>query len=311
MSERAVGAMRAAGAMRTLVIGESLVKAVMFSDETDRRYGEGPVNLACALATRGVDTTLLTQVGADNWSDAIVARLEEASVTLMAAARSGDTLVWNLHMDSMGTTAARSAVGWPWTLSGAPLPPVDAADIVHYGSLGAALTPGAHHVDDYVAAARAHALISYAPRLNATLAVDATPADARARVDRQAAASDIVTVGLSELMLINDSPNGGHWWDATDDERQALIEQSATVWLTRGTALVAVFDWRRGLTLVTARGVVTLPRTELYAESTPSPVNELDDITARLLVAIDSAGIRGRGSADALRNLDARELSLT
>jgi fructokinase len=171
-----------------LVVGESLMDIV--TDGTGRTtevVGGSPANVALGLARQQVPVRLLTALGRDARGARIRDRLAADGVDVLDAS-------WSLEATS--TAHARiSADGSAdyvfditWTL-----PASDAlgdAGLVHIGSIGAFLEPGATTLEGWLARRERETLITFDPNIRPALLAD-RPA-AVARFERLAAMSEVV-----------------------------------------------------------------------------------------------------------------------
>lgn len=155
-----------------VVVGEALVD-VMVPPQGDpsSAVGGSPLNVAVGLARLDVPALLITRVGDDEhgrWIGEHVrgsgAELSETSVV-----PGSTTSTATAHLDE--ERAARYTFDLAWDLEQHLLP--DAAAL-HIGSLGAALPPGRHAVEDLVTQAQHRDLfVSYDPNIRPAFVTDA------------------------------------------------------------------------------------------------------------------------------------------
>lgn len=136
---------------RALVVGEALVDVTRRADGTVAEHpGGSPLNVAVTMARQGIDTTLATHVGDDRFGDLIRAHLTESGVTLANASPGTPTA------SATAMIGAEGAATYEFDLHWDPdhLPDPTEFDLVHIGSIGAWMPPGADAVTDLVR--RAH-----------------------------------------------------------------------------------------------------------------------------------------------------------
>ncbi|MCL3836482.1 carbohydrate kinase family protein [Aeromicrobium duanguangcaii] len=152
---------------RALLVGEALVDVTRMPDGTVAEHAGGsPLNVAVTMARQGIDTTLAAQVGDDRFGDLIRAHLDRSGVTLLDAGPSGPTGSATATIDAGGAATYEFDLRW------APdrLPDPADFDLVHVGSIGAWLEPGANAVADLVR--RAHdegQAVGFDPNVRPTL----------------------------------------------------------------------------------------------------------------------------------------------
>lgn len=159
-------------ARRVLVVGEALV------DVVDERAhpGGSPLNVAVGLARLGLDTTLLTMIGDDEDGRMLVEHLASEGVHLMRdsvvpAARTSRAVA---TVDAEGVAAYDFELAWTLPDSASASAFAEASDesdvaLMHVGSLGAVLEPGARTVADMLEAAPTAALRTYDPNVRPQL----------------------------------------------------------------------------------------------------------------------------------------------
>ena len=153
-----------------LVIGEALIDEVVQQDRVRRHPGGSPANVALGLGRLGLATRLHTAIGDDDDGRLIREHLTSSRVTLTdesETARPTSTATATLADD--GSATYRFALSWdPRNLTNLGTP-----KIIHTGSLGAFLVPGADVTSDIVARGRAAgALITFDPNVRPSLTGD-------------------------------------------------------------------------------------------------------------------------------------------
>ncbi|MBO3662816.1 carbohydrate kinase family protein [Microbacterium stercoris] len=151
-----------------LVIGEALVDIVVSAEGRTEHPGGSPANVALGLGRRGRDVALLTRLGRDPHASRIVRHLERSGVTVLAESFTSaptSTALATLHGDG----SARYEFDIEWDLP--PVPPHVEPALLHTGSLGAFLEPGASKLLRYLEETPA-AAISFDPNIRPDLIRD-------------------------------------------------------------------------------------------------------------------------------------------
>jgi len=167
---------------RVAVIGEALVDVIRGVPHP----GGSPVNVAVGLARLGMDVTMATRIGRDDHGRLIDEHVTDSGVALMAGSVVDErTSAAVVLLDDDGVAQYDFDVVWD-------LPPVDLAgfDLVHVGSIGAYLEPGASVVNDALDAVDRRTLVSFDPNIRPALI--GPRAEAIVQTERLAAASHVV-----------------------------------------------------------------------------------------------------------------------
>ncbi|MGF3057133.1 carbohydrate kinase family protein [Microbacterium sp. YY-01] len=132
-----------------LVVGEVLVDAIGSAADPAIRPGGSPANVAIGLARLGFPAELVTAYAQDTSGEIVKQWVEDSGVTLSPeSAIVGSTAVARATLDSAGVASYEFDIDWSLPrfsadiLSGRPL--------VHVGSLGMFLEPGASRVAELV-----------------------------------------------------------------------------------------------------------------------------------------------------------------
>ena len=280
---------------RALVIGESLIDVIIDDDTRTEAPGGSPMNVSIGLARQGIDVAFVTSLGADAHADALELRLVAEGVDVYTPPRMGSTSEAIATLDVRGS--ATYDFDLTWSLEYTALP-VGTPDVVHFGSLGSVLEPGADHVDDLVARFRRDALVTFDPNIRPRL--DPFRDDARARVDRHAALSDIIKASVEDLAYLHPEivahPDG-----VTEHEVERLIDAAVPRWIASGAVMVIITRADRGVDIATA-----LHRAHI--DSTPTVVADTigagDAFMAGLIAGIDAIGALGRAHRESLAAID-------
>jgi len=225
--------------MSVLVIGEALVDVVHRVDGTVAEHpGGSPANVALGLGRLGRRVDLLTDLGDDVRGGAVRDWLAEATVRLLPTrpGRRTSTATARLRADGSAT--------YDFDLAWDPRGDVDvtAYDVVHTGSIGAVLDPGAATVRDLLERAGATATITYDP--NARPAIMGERAASVARIEALVALADVVKVSDEDLGWLYPGADPG-----------VVIEE----WRQRGASVVAVTLGADGVLATSAAGQVAVP----------------------------------------------------
>lgn len=170
-----------------LVVGEALIDEVVDPGGVSRHPGGSPANVALGLSRLGVPTRLHTAIGDDPDGDLIARHLESSGVTLTPESRTARPT-----SRAVATLAADGSASYDFAVTWEPrdLPGTAAPAVVHTGSLGAFLEPGADTAREIVRRSRAAgALVAFDPNARPSLIPDADAS--RARFDEFAFASQL------------------------------------------------------------------------------------------------------------------------
>ena len=173
--------MTASEAPRVLVIGEALIDIV----DGVEIVGGSPSNVALGLGRLGVPVDLLTALAHDQRGERIRAHLQESGVRVLPESFSLErTSTARAKIRADGSADYEFDVTWQ-------VPSVDVAhyDVVHVGSVGCFLEPGASTVLDLICAARqAGARITFDPNVRPALSGPSDPASRAERIARTSTA---------------------------------------------------------------------------------------------------------------------------
>jgi len=173
-----------------LVFGEALVDIVRTPDGRETAHpGGSPLNVAVGLARLGLETTLFTTLGDDEHGRLIADHLAASGVEVLSAG-GGPTSVALADVDADGVAHYDFRIAW----DPEPIDP-RTTTVVHGGSIGAALEPGASVVEQ--AMARADGVVSFDPNIRPAL-MPAHP-EALARVERLVALAHVVKASDEDI----------------------------------------------------------------------------------------------------------------
>jgi fructokinase len=171
-----------------------------------------------------------------------------------------------------------------WRLGEIDLPAAVRPVVVHAGSIGAVLAPGAERVLVEVRRARSTATVGY--DLNVRPGITGTGSEVLARVDR--------LVGLADVVKASDEDLETLWPDRSVDE-------SVRALLDRGPSLVAVTGGGDGTRWWTGSGSGSVPSVRVEVVDT---IGAGDTFMAGLLDALWQADLVGARGREALADLD-------
>jgi fructokinase len=270
----------AAGA--TVVVGEALVDVVhrAGSDSSVEHAGGSPMNVAYGLGRLEHDVSLLTRLGDDEHGKLLRSHLESAAVQLLPGAVDADaTAVARAEIDADGK--ATYEFDLVWRVPDSPLP--DGVTLVHTGSIGAAVDPGASTALDLLRSVRGSATTSYDP--NVRPAFFDSPAAALERVEQFVAAADVVKASDEDLA-----------WLLPDHDVEAVAHR----WQGMGPALVVVTRGSAGAVVVAGAGTLHVPAPKVDVVDT---VGAGDAFMSGLLHALAEHDLLGGDALPRLRHL--------
>jgi fructokinase len=251
-----------------LVIGEALVDIVQHGDEVISRPGGSPANVALGLARLGLPTRLHTALAPDAAGERIARHLLDAGVAIEPSSYALDrTSTAIARLDADGSATYDFDI--EWRLDGQPA--LADASVVHAGSLGLFLDPGADVVLESLHVMRGHALISIDPNIRPALLPDRLAT--RERFEQFA---DIV-----DLVKLSDEDAAWLYPDASID---AVLDRL----LELGVRLVAVTAGKRGALLATSGCRVAVDGVAVDVRDT---IGAGDSFMAALLAGVRRAAV--------------------
>ena len=158
-----------------LVIGESLVDVVPREGAEERIVGGSPANIAFGLARLGVAVRFHTGIAHDTDGEAIAAHLAASGVQL-------DDSSWSLAATSVAQVSLNpdGSARYAFTIDAHLAEPVLAGEtVVHIGSIGAFLSPGADVVEAFVLQLSDAVRVTFDPNIRSSLVTDHAAALAR------------------------------------------------------------------------------------------------------------------------------------
>lgn len=269
-----------------LVMGEALVDVIRRPDEPDDpRVGGSPFNVAVGLSRLEIPVDLYTRIGVDPHGEMLARHLVANGVGLVEGSLTSErtsTAVARIGPDG----AATYDFDVTWSLSRVPR---RSPALVHTGSIGAVVEPGASVVSEALGALREDATVSYDPNVRPRFMAERGAACAR--VEELVALADVVKASDEDAAWLYPG---------------VAVEDVARDWLQRGPAVVVMTRGGTGAHAATADAAVDLPAPSAAVVDT---IGAGDSFMAGLLAALADAALLGRSRETQLRALDVDTLS--
>lgn len=224
----------------SLVIGEALVDEVTELNGGQKRiFGGSPANTALALSRLGIKSFFKGRISKDETGQQIKSYLLNSGVDLTPSLEVLDrALIIQAKLQTDGAAhyfadlTGCSDFGWQDAELLAPLP--SEVEVIHLGSLAAAIEPGADAIERWICQIKAEKLaaISFDPNIRPNLVTDAQ--SLKNRVERIVALSDIVKLSHEDLAWL-------------DQEKSS--QEVAHRWLALGAGAVIVTKAQDGAIL--------------------------------------------------------------
>jgi fructokinase len=268
-----------------LVVGEALVDVVRSRDGSVRDHAGGSAaNAAVALARLGRSVRFVTAYADDDHGRLLAEHLSDNGV------RNGsDPLVLDRTATAVATLAESGAATYEfdieWRIGPLSLPDDVQPVAVVFGSIGAALDPGARDVARLVEEARPSALTVL--DLNARPAITGTGPEVVARAEAMGALADVVKASDEDLELL--WPGREHGEVAAD-------------FLARGSGAVVVTMGSSGLRWFGPSGDGKVPAERATVADT---IGAGDTVTAAVVDALWDLGVVGPAAREGLLRLRA------
>ncbi|MDQ7993220.1 MAG: carbohydrate kinase [Propionicimonas sp.] len=260
-----------------LVIGEALIDVVTPPVGSALEHvGGSPANVALGLARLGIPVRFRTALGPDVRGERIAGHLAASGVVVDPASFVLDrTATAIAHLDP--DRSARYEFDIQWRIDG-PIA-LGGAGVVHVGSLGCYLEPGAETVRGFVRHVAGRARVTFDPNIRPALVHD--------RAAARRATEEIAA--MSDLVKLSDEDAG---WLYPGVSPQAVLQG----FLARGARVVAMTLGRRGAVLASREASVEIDGRPVVVQDT---VGAGDSFMAAL-VSCQASGLLGTG-ADSLR----------
>ena len=272
---------------RVLVVGEALMDVVSSAGGELAYPGGSPMNIAYGLARLGHPVDLLTRVGRDEYGTRILDHLASAGVSVLpASVVDAVTSTARATIDAEGVASYEFDIVWDLPAF-EPGGDGSAPQIVHTGSIGAVLDPGADRVRDIVAACP-DALVSFDP--NVRPAIMGSHDEVLAVVERLAATAHVVKLSDEDAAWLYPA---------------CSPEQAAAHLLGLGPAVVAVTLGGDGCLIASARDALRRPA---FATTVVDTIGAGDSFMSGMLDAVIRSGLvdtlrSGRATADDLSGI--------
>jgi fructokinase len=267
------------------LVGEALVDIVHRPDGTVQEHpGGSPANVALALGRLGRKPQLVTSLAADDRGRVVTGWLEDAGVDVAAAApTSGRTSTAMARLDATG--AAHYDFDIEWRID-AEL--AEESSVLHVGSIGTYLEPGASGVESLVRHRRAMSTITFDPNIRPALIAD--PAAVRERVMQLVALADVIKASDEDV----------HWLYPGRDTAEIAEE-----WHAAGAAIVVMTHGERGARGSADCGVISVSP---VATTVADTVGAGDTFMGALIDGLIEERLVGADRRDALRSIGADRL---
>lgn len=281
--------------MTFLVIGESVVDEVPRDGGLTSHPGGSPLNVAVGLARLGRSTTLITRIGDDDKGELIAEYLADSGVRLHPGSIDDrPTSVARAALDASGSATYEFSL-----VSDYPEPPTEVTEIsnlvyeapslIHIGSLGAHLEPGAEKLRSWLEILSGTSTVSYDP--NVRLSMVGPREKLRAEVDQLMEYIDIVKASDEDL-------------DELFGDRGA--ERGARYFLDRRASLVVITLGGGGLQLFTKNESVHVPAAKVDVVDT---VGAGDSLMSALIDGLARMSLLGREDETAIADMSHSALS--
>lgn len=233
-----------------VVIGESITDIVVRDGVSVDHPGGSPLNVSFGVSRLGIPTTFFTRLGDDPAGLALRKHLVAAGVIVVPEplpdVRSATA---RATVDETGSASYVFDIDWqlPRISLAQACVRDDKATVVHFGSIGAFLEPGAREVEALIATAGQGSLVTYDPNIRPQLIGSRNTA--RTRVEGHARLSDVVKASDEDI----------EWLYPGADPREI-----ARAWLELGPSVVVVTRGPAGSFAVGRSGAIAeLPSREV------------------------------------------------
>jgi fructokinase len=270
-----------------LVAGEALVDVVLGRDGTERDHAGGSsANAAVAMSRLGRQVWF-----ASAWADDAHGRLLAGHLADNGVRLAVDPLALTRTATAVATLAEDGSASYEfdieWRVPDVVLPGHVTPVVVVYGSIGAALVPGADDVAALVEAARAGALTVF--DVNARPAITGTGEAVVARAEQMAQLADVVKASDEDLDAL---------WPGRE------YREVAADLLSRGTGAVIVTMGDAGLRWFAPSGEGAVPAVPATVADT---IGAGDTVTAAIVDALWGLGVIGTAAGEGLLALRASD----
>lgn len=267
-----------------LVMGEALVDVVRSTDGTERDHAGGSAaNAAVALARLGREVWFATA-----WADDTFGRLLADHLGANGVRLAGDPRILERTATAVATLAADGAASYrfdiDWRLPQVELPAEARPDVVVFGSIGAALEPGASAVRELAQRLRGSALTYY--DVNARPQITGSGPEVAERAESMVALADLVKASDEDLAAL---------WPQCDE--QDVVAR----FLDLGASAVVVTRGPDGASWFSRAGRVDVAMVPVVVADT---IGAGDTLGAAVVDELWRLGIAGEGAGQRLAALD-------
>jgi fructokinase len=254
---------------------------VRTGDSVSEHPGGSPMNVSFGLARLGIPVDFLTRLGRDSRGRAIESHLASAGVTVVPTPSADiTTSSATATIDEEGSAHYDFDVDWRIDANDASS---KASEVVHFGSIGAFLQPGAGSVAELLAAARTTATITYDPNIRPQFLPDHAAAVAAA--EGHIATSDVVKASDEDVA-----------WLYPDRDPASV----AAGWLAAGPSLVVVTTGSGGSIVQFRSGSLVVPARTVEVADT---IGAGDSFMAGLIAGLYWERLLGAEARDSLRDV--------
>ncbi|GAA1176778.1 MULTISPECIES: carbohydrate kinase family protein [Nesterenkonia] len=284
------------------VIGECLVDVVHSETSAPKAHvGGSPFNVAVGLARLEHDVVFAGRHGEDEYGRMIARSLRAQGITALLDADASPTSVAKAVLDPAGQASYEFTLDWT-------LPPAaaleksfcalvqetraeesPALDLLHTGSIGAMMQPGAETVKGLLHRARDVATISYDPNYRPSIIPNRE--EARDQAEEFISLADVVQASTDDIDLLY--PERTH-------------EDTMRAWLELGPGVVIITRGSSGAMGLARSGFVDQPAFSIEVADT---VGAGDSFMAATLSTLRGLGLLGAARREALQDITASQLT--
>ncbi|GAB3190058.1 carbohydrate kinase family protein [Nesterenkonia suensis] len=284
------------------VIGECLVDVVHSETSAPKAHvGGSPFNVAVGLARLEHDVVFAGRHGEDDYGRMIARSLRAQGITSLLEPDASPTSVAKATLDPAGQASYEFALDWTLPSAGElersfctlvqDTRPEEspALDLLHTGSIGAMMQPGAETVKDMLHRARDVATISYDPNYRPSIIPNRE--EARDQAEQFISLADVVQASTDDIDLLY--PERSH-------------EDTMRAWLELGPGVVIITRGASGAMGLARSGFVDQPAFSIEVADT---VGAGDSFMAATLATLRGLGLLGAARRDALHDISHAQLT--
>lgn len=277
------------------VIGECLVDVVHSETQAPKAHvGGSPLNVAVGLARLEHDVLFTGRRGDDEYGRMIARSLRAQGVTSVLEPDETPTSVAKAILDPTGQASYEFTLDWT-------LPAADdleeqiserteqrGLDLLHAGSIGAMMHPGAQTVRDLMTRRREGATISYDPNYRPSIIPNRE--EARGQVEECVALADVVQASSDDIDLLY--PERSH-------------AETMRAWADLGPSLIILTRGAAGALALADSGAVEVPAVGVDVADT---VGAGDSFMAAALSTLRGLGLLGAERRSGLRAISSEDV---